>query len=373
MKILIVGNYFYPVVGGVEVHMKNLATELYGRGHRVEVLTGNKTPQGDKLPENANIEEIPVKRVSNIFSLSKEIMHSNCDIIHFHFYSYRKIFVPFGIIVGNFIKKRLVFTPHCIYPGRSFIMKIIKGFYDLTLGHFILTHVDAIISLTENDKRDVITIGADPRKIKIVPNSIRLEKFGQLGTPDLFREKFNVNKFLLYVGRIDWNKGLEHVMKIMPILKKESGLKFVIVGEDRGLKNDLEELARKLNIEKDVVFTGYISFKELRSAYAACTLFILPSQYEGLPTVVLEAMVYKKTVVAARTGGTKYVIKNGYNSFLFKYGDLKDMYAKVQEALDSDLTILGENARKTVEEDYTWAKSIDKIEKIYIDILRSKN
>lgn len=108
MKILIVGNYFCPVVGGVEVHMKNLATELYGRGHQVEVLTSNKTLQGDKLPSNGKIEKIPIKRVSNIFSLLKEIKFSNCDIIHFHFYSYRRIFVPFGIIAGNLTKKKLV-------------------------------------------------------------------------------------------------------------------------------------------------------------------------------------------------------------------------------------------------------------------------
>lgn len=372
MKILIVGNYFYPVVGGVEIHMKNLATELGRRGHQVRVLTSNKTLQGDKLPSNGKKEKIPIKRVSNIFSLLKEIRDSNCDIIHFHFYSYGRIFVPFGIIVGNFTKKKLVFTPHCIYPGRSFIVKIIKRFYDLTLGRFILTHVDAIISLTENDKRDVITIGADPRKIKIVPNSIRLERFSELGAPNLFRKKLNVEKFLLYVGRIDWNKGLEHVIRIMPILR-EFGLKFVIIGENMGSKNDLEELARKLNVEKDIVFSGYVSFSELSSAYATCTLFILPSQYEGLPTVVLEAMAYKKIVIAAQTGGTKYVIKNGYNGFLFNYGDLRDMRAKIQEALNSDLTVLGENARKTVEEDYAWRKSIEKIEKIYMDILRSKN
>lgn len=147
MKCMIVGNYFYPATGGVEIYMKNLALELSKRGHRVGILTSNRTFQGNNLRKDGEIENIPIKRISNVLSLFREIMSSDCDIIHFHFYSYRKYLVALGIIAANFTKKRLVFTPHCIYPAGSTILKAIKKAYDLTLGRFILTHVMPLFHL----------------------------------------------------------------------------------------------------------------------------------------------------------------------------------------------------------------------------------
>jgi len=125
---------------------------------------------------------------------------------------------------------------------------------------------------------------------------------------------------------------------------------FVIVGEDVGYRAKLDELINRLGVGQDVIFTGKISEDMLFSAYAACTLFILPAFYEGLPTVVLEAMAYKKLVIATKTGGTKYVVKHGYNGFLIEYGDPG-------------------NICDVVKENYTWEKSAEKIERIYKSLL----
>jgi len=366
MKVLMVGKYFYPVIGGVELHMQNLAHELVKKGHDVEVFASNEDFKGAKLPAEGEIEGIRIRRFSNVFSLCRGILNSDCDVIHYHLF--RKVYVDVSIIAGKITGKPLVFTPHCVYPPQSPFMKVAKKAYDIGFGHLSLTLVDKIIALTENDKNDIIAIGADPRKIEIVPNSIRFEKFKNLVSGELFRNKYGVDRFLLYVGRIDWNKGLEHVIQAMPNLKK-LGLKFVIVGEDIGYRAKLDELINRLGVGQDVIFTGKISEDMLFSAYAACKLFILPAFYEGLPTVVLEAMAYKKPVIAAKTGGTKYVVKHGHNGFLIEYGDPSNICDVVKEALDSDLMSIGENARKDVEVNYTWEKSAEKIEQIYEDIL----
>lgn len=124
-------------------------------------------------------------------------------------------------------------------------------------------------------------------------------------------------------------------------------------GEGVGYKAKLDDLIDGLNLRQDVIFTGKISEEMLFSAYSACTLFILPAFYEGLPTVVLEAMTYRKPAIAIKTGGTKYVIKHGHNVSLIEYGDPDNIHEVVKEVLDSNLTTIGENARKDVEANYT--------------------
>jgi glycosyltransferase involved in cell wall biosynthesis len=368
MKILMVGKYFYPVIGGVEIHMQNLANELVKKGHEVEVFTSNKDLEGEKLSTKEELGRIKIRRFSNLTSFFYEILKGDFDIIHFHLL--RVPFVGIGIIAGKLSKSRLVLTPHCVYPPFSFLDSLVKKGYDITLGYLSLKFVDKIISLTENDKKDVIELGADEEKIDIIPNCLDFEKFEKLASPELFREKFIDDKFILYVGRIDWNKGLEFMIQAMQKLK-ELELKFVIIGEDMGYQKELEELANKLRLKNDVLFLGKVPDEVLFSAYSACTIFVLPAFYEGLPTVVLEAMAYKKPVVATKTGGTQYLIKDGYTGFLVNYGKPEELVRKIKDILSSDISQIGENARMTIYKGYSWEKSADKIEQIYKELLKN--
>ncbi len=365
-----VGKYFHPVVGGVEIHMQNLARELIRKGHTVEVFTSDRDFSGKRLPPGGEVEGIGIKRFPNIFSLLFAIRKCDHDLIHYHLF--RVAYVDMAVIAGKLRGKPLVFTPHCVYPAQSCTMMLAKTVYDNSLGKSTLMLVDKIIALTDNDRNDITRIGASPEKIEIVPNSIRFENFRTLAPDKSFMDKYRLDKFLLYVGRVDWNKGLEHVIQAMPELKN-LGLKFVIVGEDVGYRSKLETLVAQMGVEEDVIFTGKISHDMLMSAYAACTMFILPSFYEGLPTVVLEAMAYRKPVIATRTGGTKYVIKDGYNGFLIEYGDPGNIQKVVRESLKSDLPAIGENARTDVETNYTWEASAGKIEKLYMRLIRGKS
>lgn len=366
MKILMVGKYFYPFIGGVEKHMQALASELVKSGHHVTVFAGNTDMDGTHLCKTGSVDGITIQRFSNVFSLMKAIVKSDCDIIHYHLI--RTPFVDCGIMAGA-LKKPLVFTPHCVYPPQSFWHGILKKGYDLTMGRLSLHVVDSIICLTETDKTDVITMGANPEKITIIPNCIDFERFNVLKKSDLFKQHYNLDKFLLYVGRIDWNKGLDYVIQAMPRLQ-EQGFALVIVGEDAGYQKKLEHLITQAGVNQSVIFTGKVSDAMVLSAYAACTLFILPAFYEGLPTVVLEAMAYKKPVIATHTGGTKHVITHGVNGFYIEYGDPLAIVTMVETALTANLKEIGENARKKVKTTYTWEESAKKVEKIYKDLIK---
>ncbi|MBR9705805.1 glycosyltransferase family 4 protein [Candidatus Pacearchaeota archaeon] len=362
-------NHFYPVVGGEENHIYNLAKGLIEKGHIVQVYTSNKTYQREILPAIDMRDNIAIKRFSGKLSLFRAILRTKCDIVHYH--HYRSPFIDFGIIAGKLSKKKTVFTLHCVYPSKNFFNGIVKKTYDLSLGKISLTFVDKIIALTENDKRDAIKLGTNPTKIKIVPNCILFEKFKVLEKPALFNEKFGINRFILYVGRLDWNKGVKYVVQAMPdIMKDYPDMKFVIIGEDVGYKKEIENEIERLNIRKSVMFLGRINNKELLSAYAACSVLVCPSAYEGLPTVILEAMAYKRPVIATRTGGTSYVIKDGYNGYLVDFADPKGIYKAVIKAVGNKE--VGENARREVEVKYTWEKAILQIEQTYETLLNTE-
>jgi glycosyltransferase involved in cell wall biosynthesis len=369
MKIIMVCNYFYPVTGGEENHIYNLSKRLVKKGHTVEVFTINKTYQGEVLPESGEKDGILIKRFPGKLSLFRSVMGAKCDVIHYH--HYRSPFIDFGVLAGKLSKKRRIFTPYCAYPPRSFFNIIVKKVYDLTLGKMTLNFVERMISLTESDKGDLIKLGADPKKITIIPNAIAFERFEKLEKPTLFNEKFGIGQFILHVGRLDWNKGVKYVVKAMPdIIKDYPEMKFVIIGEDVGFKKEVEEEVEKLDLWDAVIFLGSVSTEELLSAYAACKVFVLASKYEGLPTVVLEAMAYEKPVIATKTGGTQYVIKDGYSGYLVDYADPEEIYNAVKKAVGNKE--IGENARKEVKEKYTWSAAAPKIEEVYRELLKKE-
>ncbi|MGH9789099.1 MAG: glycosyltransferase family 4 protein, partial [Candidatus Acidiferrales bacterium] len=130
---------------------------------------------------------------------------------------------------------------------------------------------------------------------------------------------------LLSVSRLEAGeraaKGLLHALEALPELRRQfPGLRYVVVGDgdDRGW---LEARARSLGLGDSVTFTGHLSREELNRCYAACDLFVLPSEKEGFGIVFLEAMAHGKPVVAARAGGAPEVVLDGETGLLVEHGN----------------------------------------------------
>lgn len=180
-------------------------------------------------------------------------------------------------------------------------------------------------------------------------------------------------KVILYVGRIDWNKNLHILMYSMKeILRRKSDVKLVIIGRDWGnYISSLKALAKNLDIQDAVMFTGEISFNNLIKAYVDSDVFVLPSVYEGLPTAVLEAMACGTPVVATSSGGTGSLIINGFNGYIVNPSSANGFAECILKLLvDGKLRRrMGENGRQYVKENYSWEKITGKITKIYQDIV----
>jgi len=121
---------------------------------------------------------------------------------------------------------------------------------------------------------------------------------------------------LLYVGRLQNNKGLSELFRAARELMTE-GLNFRIwVAGDGYRRNEIRRLAQQLGIAERVDFLGWVPIDKLKSIYRACDIFVLPSYTEGVPRTVLEAMSNGLPVVATRVGGIPEVVEHNRTGIL---------------------------------------------------------
>jgi glycosyltransferase involved in cell wall biosynthesis len=203
----------------------------------------------------------------------------------------------------------------------------------------------------------------DSSKIHIIYNGIDFEDFEktcyvpvQVPTEGFF--------IIGNCGRLSPEKGQHHLIELAQMLK-EKGVRFkiLIAGEGK-LKEKLKQLAISKGVEEQVVFLGFMN--NLKSFYEKIDLFILTSKWEGFGFVLVEAMSYKKPVVAFDIKSTAEIIVNNQTGFLAENENVQDLYEKTLKIMyDKDLRIrMGEMGKQRVEEMFTMKKALERVEEL---------
>ena len=198
--------------------------------------------------------------------------------------------------------------------------------------------------------------------ISAIPNGINVDDLNTFNYDfDFFMEE---NRYILFVGRIDPIKGIEYLIKAYKIInKKHKDIKLVIVGT--GL---YESYIKQISDDKNIVFIGHVSDKmKLSQIYKNSLMVVLPSLYEALPMVLLEAMACGKPVVASRVGGIPDVIEDGINGFLVEPRDIMGLYEKILYLIEnySFLKKMGENNVSYVQKHFNLDLMIERTIKVY--------
>jgi glycosyltransferase involved in cell wall biosynthesis len=309
-------------------------------------------------------------------SMLGAILKEDTDIIHTHSYGY------FQSTSGAFAKKLrglpMVITPHfhpswSMWGGKK--RKQLRKIYDGLLGKPSLSTPDAVICHSENEKKLLDMFSVPQEKIRIIPAGVDFSRFESLPSPELFRNHFKVDdRIVLYTGRLASNKGLLHLMDAAQnVLSRSKDTTFVLVGEDEGERKRLEERAAKLGISDKVLFTGHIKDEKLfLSAYCASDVFVLPSEYEAFGLVLLEAMACEKPCVGTRVGGVPEVIEEEKTGVLVRYGEAKELADAICDLLGNEKKRkdMGRMGRQRVKENFTWPNIVDKLEKVYEEVVK---
>jgi glycosyltransferase involved in cell wall biosynthesis len=212
---------------------------------------------------------------------------------------------------------RLVCTIHDLVP-LVFPDQCSEEYLHLFTGKLKLVRerADAVIAVSESTKKDLIShMNFTPDRIFVIPEapSLHLNPHHLASAPDLTLEKYQIAKpYLLYVGGPEPHKNLATLIRVFKILKGESKIphKLVMVGENiaAAIHHDHPVLAREL--DKDVVFTGYLPDEQLSVVYRNADAFTFLSLYEGFGLVLLEAMQFGLPIVASKTSSIPEVVGN---------------------------------------------------------------
>jgi glycosyltransferase involved in cell wall biosynthesis len=392
MDILQLCIRFPPGPGGAENHVYHISKELIVRGHNLKVFTSDLYTEVPfvrmKNPEPV-YQGVPVKRFKGhslggemhyifIPSMLKALLKEKTDIIHTHSYGYFQ--TNLGAIAKWMKGRTLLITPH-FHPWWSMWggakRKKLRKVYDGIFSKSVLNAADMIIGVSKHEMKLMKEAGFKGENIKIIPNGIDFTGYDPIPNGEMFRKKYGISgRMILYTGRLASNKGLMHLIEgVLPILSEIRDVKFVLVGEDEGQRKLLEERAKELGIQDKVIFTGHITDDELfRSAYSACDVFVLPSEYEAFGIVLLEAMACEKPCVATRVGGVPEVVLEGKTGLLVDYGNSTQLAKAIIELLGDEKRSrdMGRKGRIRVKEHFTWPKIAGQLEGVYKEVV-SKN
>jgi glycosyltransferase involved in cell wall biosynthesis len=214
----------------------------------------------------------------------------------------------------------------------------------------------------------------DERKVCCIPNGIDLEAFDKIDDdPASILSKYDLKKdnYVLFIGRLSSLKGVQYLIDAFKVIKKDYiNLKLVIVGTgdfEGYLKNLSQGIA-------GIVFTGQIDSLNVRTTlYRNCASVVVPSIYEGLPTVVLEAMACGKAVVASGVGGIPLLIRHGQNGFLTKPKDSEDLEKFIRLLLENAnlRENMGAFGRKLVEKEFSVNRMVCDTLKVYNSLFQN--
>lgn len=276
----------------------------------------------------------------------------------------------------------------------SWIARFVKIAYGL---NFIVTAHGSELPTLEQDKRyPYLTAEALRKAVRIVPNSfwtrdwmkkvvgdgfskqmrvipggVDIDQFPEdMDTSEIDKKyKLKGQKVVMFSGKLTKYKGVRYLIQAA---KNIAGL-VVIVG-DGPQRTFLEELTKTLKLT-NVRFLGYIDNQDLIKLYYRADVCVVPSIWdEPLGLVVLEAMAAKTPVVVTRKGGIPLAVKDGINGLFVRSKNAKEIALKVNTLLHSDTLRkkIGEKARQTILERFTWEKIGLRFERMYEEFKKKK-
>lgn len=345
--------------GGAEKVVVDLADQMSQLGHCVKIayLKGNIVVR----PQNIEIELVylGLESLINIKSAYKNyktlILDFKPEVVHAHMVHAN----IFSRISRKFIPvPRLICSAHSNNEGGKLRMLAYKYTHDLS---------DIMTNVSENASLNFEKLGAVPKnEIKTVYNGVDLNKFEKNNKYNNLRQEIGILDAVpvfLSVGRFHEAKDYPNLLKAFAIFKETSIFKdklpkLVIVG-DGELREKIESLINSLNLKSIVILLGRRD--DISELLNMSDFFVLSSKYEGLPTVVIEAMACETYVIATDCGGSAEIL--GDTGRLVPIQNSKVLAQALEESLILNDHIIEENnygARKRIEDIFSLDKSINK-------------
>jgi glycosyltransferase involved in cell wall biosynthesis len=307
--------------------------------------------------------DIQVLSLREVFNFRKFLTSINTEIFYSPFYitfpfskSFKTIITIYDLIYFFFSK---------ILSKSSLRWRLFYKFLWPT--KYLLNKADYVVTSSQNTKKDLI------KYFKIASDKIKVIYCGTHADLCEITPKHNINKYhlpnkyILYVGRLDPYKNIAGLIEAYNLLNKSirEKIKLVIVGDKKSpYYPSLRHLVTEYNLEKDVIFTGYIPEQDLPNIYKKALIFTFPSLYEGFGLPVLEAMACGVPVLTSNKSSLLEIAGNA--ALLVNPKDIEEISRGIEtllmnDKLRNDLIEKGVNQVKK----FSWKKSAEKLIKIF--------
>jgi glycosyltransferase involved in cell wall biosynthesis len=392
MNILILTDYYPPdKIGGVGEIAKNLKQAYENHGHIVYVLTtGRKTKQetsrGIFRSSKSLIWGIFLNNILTLYLIRKyKIEMVNMHQSSTSLFLLAKILQPitgFPLVISSFqvtyfsefseinsvTIEGITFKPRL----KEYVEKYIFAPFHITMDLFAYLLADVVTVVSKESKKEIQnTYGKIKRKlIKVIPNGVSDLKINQDHSHHNFEleKKIQDKKVLMYIGVFRIRKRVFNLLfALKKALKIYKNLILIFVGGGRGYERTLQNLARELNLDKNVFFVGTVPNEDVPYYLSRADIFCMPSSYEGLPVAILEAMSMGKVVLTSNVSGMIDVIEDSVTGKLIRVDDIDGITDAITELVEDEdnLREMGKKAREIAINKYQWTD----IAKSYIELI----
>lgn len=356
----------FPPEEGIGYYVYNLSRTLMRRGHAVTVVT-----RGGLATETDSFEGIRIIRAP-FFPVYPFHVHlhgffvnrilkaheSDFDIVHIHTPLSPAVDTPLPVVstVHTSVKEDARHIE--VVDAKSFCTKLLTKYVSAPVVAKTIAISECVTTVANSVARELDEHYAYDRAL-VVGNGVD-ENLLEPGPAT------SAEKYILFIGRLSYRKGLFDLLECAKTVCRRYDVRFILVGKGE-LEQKIRAIIEKEGLQDRVILMGHQSREELVKLYQRATIFVLPSHYEGLPTVLLEAMSCGLPVVATNVSGCPDVVSDGENGFLIPAKSPEMMVEAISRLLDDEAlrNALGKNARKTIEEHNTWDRIAGKIEACY--------
>lgn len=376
MKILITTDWYKPIVNGVVTSVLNLKKELEGRGHEVRVLTLSRDyhsyeEDGVYYIKSVNLEKIyPNVRavlphreayIQELIQWNPDVVHSQCEFMTF----------SYAVKISRKCNCPLLHTYHTIYE--DYLHYLPGTFFQYTKGaalekkmvakfsKAVLKKTQQVIAPTKKVEKLLKNYEVS-EPISVIPTGIDLKRFQEVLSKEernRRREALGISqdsKVLVSIGRLAKEKNLEEILIYFQKLTKEEltfKLKLLIVGDGPD-RERLEGIAKTLQLQEKVVFTGMVTPEEVAQYYQLGDVFVCASNSETQGITYIEALASGIPALCRKDACLDSVITDGYNGFQYETYEFFKMHLQYILENEERRGEMGVCARQTAKLYSTW-------------------
>ncbi len=367
-----------PFCGNV-TYSREVTNALRERGHQVSFF---HFAQEEEAPDNwpdfqefslpflykSQVYTIPTLRSRKVLEQSLRELQPKPDLVHASLtlstldFSLPEICQELGV--------PLVATFHPAFDHKLRNLSSSTQYLTYQLYAPSLAKYDRVIVFSRLQRRLLVRLGVPASRVAVIPNGVDVQKYAP-GVSD-FKAEIGADRVFLYQGRISPEKNVEALLKAWKHCRMGSRSKLVIVGNHGNLASSLMPF---YGAEHGILWMGFIADEQRRiEILRGSDVFVLPSLVEGLSLSLLEAMACGVACVATDAGADGEVLEQSAGVILKTQGVSTQLKVLLPQLRDHPewVQLLGQNARRRVQERYTLSDNITHLEALYAEICHGR-